>query len=183
MENVSAKKLINDSVKSVSAPKFQRMSMIPQNETAPALGSSTTTTTTPLTTIDTSIDLSRVWKVHNEHDHNIPILNEYCHSDNTTIDQACQLFQICVSNLTQLVEETEAKLQQKNADNIQIPYDPVKFHQTWYEFVTIQVAFYGGLLLGTLFGAIILFILKLISDCVTMSNTETNRRTRRKRSK
>lgn len=86
-----------------------------------------------------------------------------------------------------LIEEVEAKLLLKSTggsgSNMQAGYDTMHLQHSWYEFITIQVAFYGGLLLGTLFGAIILFALKLIADCVLWSSIEdSGRRTRRNRS-
>lgn len=137
----------------------------------------------------TSIDLNRVWNVHNEHDHNIPILSERCNANGTGIERACQLFEICIANFTMLIDEVETKLLLQSGAGgggcrSDIGYDAAHLQHTWYEFVSIQVAFYGGLLLGTLFGAILLFVLKLISDCVLWSSTEdSGRRTRRKRSK
>lgn len=133
----------------------------------------------------TPIDLNRVWNTRNHNDHNIPILNEQCNANETTAKHACQLFEICVSNLTMLVEEVEVKLQQKtdNYNNNMMRYDPVRLHHTWFDFVTVQVAFYGGLFIGTIFGAVILFTMKLISDCVLMSGTDsTEHQLRRKRS-
>lgn len=156
-------------------PKFERMSVMPSNVTTSLLGTATTNST--------FLDLNTVWNTHSENDHNIPILNERCMANETTVDHACQLFEICVSNLTRLVEEVEEKLQLKSGGgNMRIRYDPVRLHHSWYEFVSIQVAFYGGIMLGTLFGAIMLFTCKLISDCVTMSGTDSDQRTRRKRS-
>lgn len=165
--------------------------MMPTNNT----NNSTIATTSPLpphteapTNGSAPIDLNSVWNIHNENDHNIPILNERCNANETRIEQACQLFEICIANFTMLIEEVEAKLLLKSGSNgmgnMQYGYDAMHLQHSWYEFVSIQVAFYGGLLLGTLLGAIILFILKLISDCVMWSSTEDNsRRTRRKRSK
>ncbi|XP_055319933.1 uncharacterized protein LOC129577246 isoform X2 [Sitodiplosis mosellana] len=159
--------------------KFERMQMLsPNNRTAV---SSHAVAAAAAATNTTPIDLNRVWNTHNHNDHNIPILNERCSANETTAKHACQLFEICVSNLTMLVEEVEVKLQRKS-DNNMLRYDPVRFHHTWYDFVTVQVAFYGGLFIGTIFGAIMLFTMKLISDCVTMSSTDTTEhRVRRKR--
>lgn len=144
--------------------------------------------TDALTNDSTPVDLNTVWNIHNENDHNIPILSERCNANETSIEQACQLFEICITNFTMLIEEVEAKLLLKSdsssSSSNSIGYDTMHLQHSWYEFVSIQVAFYGGLLLGTLFGAIILFILKLISDCVMWSSTEdSSRRKRRKRSK
>lgn len=158
--------------------KFERMQMLATNNSTAVL-SHITTTATPNTT---SIDLTRVWNIRHHNDHNIPILNERCSANETTVKHACQLFEICVSNLTMLVEEVEVKLQRKSDNIMKMQYDPVHLHHTWYDFVTVQVAFYGGLFIGTIFGAIMLFMLKLISDCVMMSDTETEHRVQRKRS-
>lgn len=178
---------IND----VATPKFERIQMMPTNDTS----NNTTALPPPSSPSDastnssTAIDLNSVWNIHNENDHNIPILNERCNANETSVEQACQFFEICIANFTMLIEEVEAKLLLKSESssstnsmgNIQYGYDAM---HSWYEFVSVQVAFYGGLLLGTLLGAIILFVLKLISDCVMWSSTEdSTRRTRRKRSK
>lgn len=169
-KTVLAKNGINESI-----PKqFERMTMMPSNVTAPLLGN--------VTTNDTVIDLNNVWKIPSENEHNIPILNERCNANETMIEHACQLFEICVSNLTRLVDEVEEKLRPKSGrDETRFRYDPVQMHHSWYEFVSIQVAFYGGLMLGTLFGAVMLFTCKLISDCVTMSGAD-DQRVRRKQS-
>lgn len=158
-----AKKRTNE-----SAPtKLERMQALPVNDDATPSASS-------------SVDLNSVWNTHNHNDHNIPILNERCSANETTARHACHLFEVCVSNFTRLVEEVEQKLLLKSG-HIKANYDPVRLHHSWHEFVTIQVAFYGGLFLGTLFGAIMLFTMKMISDCVTTSDDE--RPTRRTRSK
>lgn len=190
------------------SPKFERILMMPTNNvnnTTIATPSSPPPlpppTTLPPPSIDTPtiastpVDLNSVWNIHNENDHNIPILNERCNANETSIEQACQFFEICIANFTMLIEEVEAKLLLKSGSGSDISsnsmgnmqyggYNTMPFQHSWYEFVSIQVAFYGGLLLGTLLGAIILFILKLISDCVMWSSTEdSSRRIRRKRSK
>lgn len=158
--------------------KFERMQMLVSNDTT---SDASHTPAAATTTTKTSIDLNRVWNTRIRNDHHIPILNERCGDTNeTTVKHACQLFEICISNLTMLIEEVEVKLQRKN-DNMR--YDSVRLHHTWYDFVTVQVAFYGGLFIGTIFGAIMLFTMKLISDCVMMSGTETTEyRYRNKRS-
>lgn len=131
---------------------------------------------------NTFTDLNSVWNTHNENDHNIPILSERCSANETTANHACHLFEMCVSNLSMLVKEVEAKLRLKSG-NTRTRYDSMYVHHSWYEFVTVQVAFYGGLLLGVMFGAIMLFTLKLISDCVMTPATASDRTSARKRSK
>lgn len=131
---------------------------------------------------DTSVNLDKVWNTHNKNDHNIPILDERCQANETTAMQACRLFETCISNLTMLVDEVEAKLLLKSG-NTKVRYDTVRLHHTWYDLVTVQVAFYGGLFMGTMLGAVLLFVLKLISDCAEMFRSESGRELRRKRSK
>lgn len=166
--------------------KFERMEMMPSNNGTPVSSHATGAAAADgVGTVATPIDLNRVWNTHNHNDHNIPILNEQCSANETTVKHACQLFEICVSNLTMLVEEVEVKLQRKtdSNNNYMMRYDPVRLHHTWYDFVTVQVAFYGGLFIGTIFGAIMLFTMKLISDCVTMSSADSaEHQLRRKRS-
>lgn len=165
---------------------------LPLSSTPSSSSSSPSSSTDAPTHSSAPIDLSSVWHMHNEHDHNIPILNERCNANETSVEQACQFFEICIANFTMLIEEVEAKLLLKSGTgsrpngmgHMQYGCDTMHLQHSWYEFVSVQVAFYGGLLLGTLLGAVILFVLKLISDCVMWSSTEdSTRRTRRKRSK
>lgn len=130
---------------------------------------------------DTSVDLDKVWNTNNKNDHNIPILDERCQANETSVAQACHLFETCILNLTMLVDEVEAKLLLKNG-NAKVKYDSVRLHHTWFDLVTVQVAFYGGLFMGAMLGAVLLFILKLISDCVEVSRSGSARELRRKRS-
>lgn len=162
--------------------KFERLQILPTNNTQ----------LFPSNENNTIVDLKQVWNTYNENDHNIPILNERCNANETTVVHACQLFEICISNFTMLVEEVEAKLLLKRSSsdvdannniNLNMRYDSMHLHHTWYDFVTVQVAFYGGLFIGTLFGAIILFTIKLISDCVMMPPRDNVHRSGRKRSK
>lgn len=166
--------LAKKDTKDSTPPKFERILMLPSN----------ITTSHPISTSinNTFADLNSVWHTHNENDHNIPILSEQCSANETTAKLACHLFEMCVSNLTMLVEEVEAKLLLKSG-NTRSRYDSMHLHHSWYEFVTVQVAFYGGLLLGIMFGAIMLFTLKLISDCVTTPATDGERTSAKKRSK
>lgn len=152
------------------------MQMLPLNNTTPH----STRTRINGTLID---DLTSVWHTYDQNDHNIPILNERCRANETTVGHACHLFEICVSNLTMLVEEVEAKLLLNSAANMKEKYELGNLHHTWNEFVTVKVAFYGGLLLGTMVGAIILFTMKLISDCLIPSTQlKSQQAMRRKRS-
>lgn len=168
-------------VKDSTPSKNERMQMLPLNHTATIL--TTTPHQTDIKANDTFIDdLTNVWHTYDQNNHNIPILSEMCRANETTVKHACHLFEICVSNLTMLVEEVEAKLLLKNT-NMRMKYDPGGLHHSWHEFVTVQVAFYGGLFLGTMFGAIMLFTMKLISDCLTPSSQMdgSEHRMRRKR--
>lgn len=157
------------------------MVLMPSNETA----SQSTVAPTPANEF---VDIDNVWREHNDTDHNVPILIERCRINETTIVHACHLFDVCVSNLTMLIKEVEAKLILKknaaDAEHRRFAYNPLQLQHSWYEFVSVQVAFYGGLLLGTIFGAVMLFTLKLISDCVTTPNMENGaHQLTRKRSK
>lgn len=127
-------------------------------------------------------DLTSVWHTYDQHSYNIPILNENCHANETTVENACRLFEICVANFTMLVDEVETKFLHNRA-NTKLQHDSDRMHHSWHDFVTVQVAFYGGLFLGTMFGAIILFTLKLISDCCTSPQMKNEQRMRRKRRK
>lgn len=112
-------------------------------------------------------DLNDVWHTHNQR---IPILNEQCTSSATQMD-ACHLFDMCVGNFSLLLKEVDKKLLLTKNFNDNVSHrshiNLINFHRNWSEFVTVNVAFYGGLFLGAVFGAIILFMMKITFDYIT----------------
>lgn len=115
---------------------------------------------------------------YNNHSYNkIPVLNKKCMENETNL-HACHLFETCSKSLSLLLEEVDHKLLLKH-NNMNTNCNLMNLHN-WSEFVTIQMAFYGGLFLGAMIGAIILFMMKLIYDCIVMPNFKTNNRKRSK---
>lgn len=159
--------------KDIPSVKFERMQMLPSTN-------STHDSTVPAINTTTPMNLNSIWRIRNQNNRNIPILNEECSVNTTSAENACHLFEVCISNLTMLIEEVEAKLQHKS-ENMNVNYTSVRLSHTWYEFITVQVAFFGGLFIGTIFGTIMLFTLKLISDCVMISDTAENEHRMRRR--
>lgn len=110
------------------------------------------TTETPITNASTVVnDLTKIWKMKK----NVKILNEICPLNDT--DRACDLFEACVSNLTMILKEIEYKLLRKTHDEYEMTP-----HQTWMHFVTVNIAFYAGLLLGAFFGGCFVYLLIVI---------------------
>lgn len=143
----------------------------------------TSNDTTPIskqTPNTTFMDLNQVWKIRNQNHYNISILNEQCNANVTTVEHACYLFEVCTSNLTILLQESQMKFHDRN-EKMNVRYGSARLRK-WDEFITVGMAFYGGLFIGTICGTIMLFILKLISDCVMTSSTADERKMRRKRS-
>ncbi|XP_031637402.1 uncharacterized protein LOC116349897 [Contarinia nasturtii] len=169
--SVSIENCPKQDIKDVPPLKFERMQMLPMSNNV------TNDSIIPEKTTPPPVNLNSVWKIRNHSNHNLPILNEKCNTNETTVVHACRLFEICVSNLTMLIEEVEVKLHHAD-EHMKENGASVKLNPAWYDFVTVQVAFYGGLFTGTIFGTIMLFTLKLISDCVMVSDTDNGSRRR-----
>lgn len=156
-----------------TALKFERIQAFPMNakENIPANHFNGTT-----------IDLGTVWKTK-KFFNNVPVLYEKC-NEHEVNSSACRLFEMCARNLTTLLMEVDEKLTPKHPQT-KTNYNLLNLHRTWSEFISVQVAFYGGLFLGAMLGAIVLFTLKLISDCVSMSGCQmtTELKDRRRRRK
>lgn len=149
-------------------PKFERMQMLPtikmHNNDSPRLTSFHH---------NQNNDLSNVWHTENKR---IPILNQQCNA-NLTIVQACRLFEMCVGNFTMLLTEVDEKLlltKKSSIDMSDAHISLISLNRNWSEFVTINVAFYGGLFLGAMFGAIILFMMKITFDYITTPKSNSN---------
>lgn len=126
---------------------FERMEMMPTSSSKPAKANQMLVTTE----IPAINDLTKVWKMK----HNVKILNEICPLNDT--DRACDLFEACVSNLTVILKEIEHKLlRPKHAEYEMTP------HKAWMQFVTVNIAFYAGLILGAVFGGCFIYISNVI---------------------
>lgn len=173
--HISAKKPSN--ISPTPSPIFERMQAL----TNPMENGRPTEMTINAT--ETPIDLNSVWKIK-KYSANAPILDEECQEKEANTN-ACHLFKMCASNLTFLIMAIDQKIKSKNRNpnDMNTNCNLLNSHHTWSEFMTVQMAFYGGLFLGAMLGAIALFTLKLISDCVRMSKCGCNGTASNKRSK
>lgn len=165
---ISAKKPTNISPP-VPSPLFERMLALPN-----PMENGRTTEMSTINATNKPIDLNSVWKIK-KYRTNAPILDEKC-QENEINTNACHLFQMCASNLTLLIMAIDEKVKSKNRipNDMNTNYNLLNSHHIWSELITVQVAFYGGLFLGAMLGAIALFAMKLISDCVRMSKCGCN---------
>lgn len=159
---ISAQKSTN--ISPTQSPIFERMQALSN-----PMENGRSTNISTINATQTPIDLNSVWKIR-KYSTNAPILDEEC-QENETNTNACHLFKMCASNLTFLIIAIDQKIKSKhqNPNDMNTNYNLLNSHHTWSEFITVQVAFYGGLFLGAMVGAIALFAMKLISDCVRMS--------------
>lgn len=174
--HISAKK--PSDISPAPAPLFERMQALPNPmENGRPMEMSTINAT------ETPSDLNSVWKIK-KYSANAPILDEKC-QENEVNTNACNLFEMCASNLTFLIMAIDQKIQTKNRNPNDMNTNNnhlLNSHHTWAELITVQVAFYGGLFLGAMLGAIALFTMKLITDCVRMSKCGSNGSESNKRS-
>lgn len=95
----------------------------------------------------------------------IPVLNKKC-ADNETDSHACHLFETCASSLLLLLEEVEYKLTRSSSSDL-------KSHcggpQSLDDIINVRTAFYGGFILGSIIGVIILYVLKQLCVCMFIS--------------
>lgn len=105
----------------------------------------------------------------------IPVLNKKC-ADNETDSRACHLFETCASSLLLLLEEVEYKLIRNSSDSRAHCGPP----QSLDVIINVRVAFYGGFILGTIIGVIILYVVKQLCVCVFTSQCGTKEQKRSK---
>lgn len=130
---------------------FERMEMMP---TKPAIRN-VTVKNHYATEAPVPKDLSKIWKINE----NVKIVNQICPLNET--DRACDLFEACITNLTALMKEVATNFLQKKSEDYEI--SP---HQNWLHFVTVNIAFYAGLILGIFFGGCFIYLITVIvSKC------------------
>lgn len=138
---------------------FERMQMLP------APGSADTTHS------NQRQNVTAVWRNTN---YSRPILNQVCPLNDT--DKACDLFETCALEFSMLLKETEEKLSQKRP----MRYDTENNSQAWLHSITVNVAFYGGLCLGSIFGGSCIFICGSVCAKGCKSQKDVEREHRRK---
>lgn len=144
---------------------FERMMVLPSTTTV-------ATTKTPKPTTDVrSNELTKVWKINR---------NETCPLNDTK--QVCVLYNQCMAKQLSLSGDEEPT-QQNEVD--------MKMSQhSWMQFVKVNIAFYAGLAIGTVFGMLIVCLMSVVvSKYFTPSKNSANqsgeraRRNRRKKIK
>lgn len=140
---------------------FERMQMLPSQESRSNSAAKQQTK---------RLNITSVWRTTNA---TIPILNEICPlSDN---DKACDLFETCVLNLSMLLKEVEEKLSGKR---------PVRYESeiphSWFHSISVQIGFYAGLFVGSIFGGSCIFICGTICANGCRSRKEIDRDNRRR---
>lgn len=105
----------------------------------------------------------------------IPVLNKKC-ADNETDSHACHLFEACSSSLLMLLDEIEYK-RTRNASNLKWDCGSP---QSLDDIVNVRVAFYGGFLLGTIIGVIILYVVRQLCVCIFAPKRTSNQLKQRK---
>lgn len=118
---------------------FERIQALPASTTTKPIGQKISSK---------SNDLNLIWNI-------VPMINQICPVNNT--NRACALLEMCTTNFTALFRDVEKKFAHKNEVNVE-----VSLHHTWMQFVTINIAFYAGLGIGTIFGGLIVYLIAII---------------------
>lgn len=104
-----------------------------------------TTTQTPAPMLDVrSNELTKVWKINR---------NETCPLNDTK--HVCAMYNQCMAAL--LTHRVDGKPTQKK----EIEFDITSRH-SWMQFVNLNIAFYAGLAIGTVFGMLIVCLMSVI---------------------
>lgn len=142
---------------------FERMQMLPSLDGHSSAAS-------PSNSQARQLKLTTVWRNTN---YSRPILNEVCPLNDT--DKACDLFETCALEYSMLLNESEEKLSHKRPINYEM-----EENQNWLHSITINIAFYAGLCLGTIFGGSCIFICGTVCSKGCKSRKDLDRENRRR---
>lgn len=146
---------------------FERMQMLPSlDDSASAASNGRRIPSKPR-------NVTSIWRNTN---YSRPILNEICPLNDT--DKACDLFETCSLEYSMLLKETEDKLSGKRP----MHYD-MESSQSFMHAITINIAFYAGLCLGSIFGGSCIFICSTlcVRGCTSRKDMEREHRRRIRR--
>lgn len=138
---------------------FERMQMLPALEHQTVMGGQAKRQ-----------NVTTVWRNTN---YSRPILNQACPLNDT--EKACDLFETCALEFSMLLKETEERLAHKRPMN----YD-MESTQYWLHSITVNIAFYGGLCVGSIFGGSCIFICSTICMKGCKSSKDVDRENRRR---
>lgn len=141
---------------------FERMQMLPSLEEHSATSASNSQAR--------RLNVTTIWRNTN---YSRPILNEICPLNDT--DKACDLFETCALEYSMLLKESEEKLSHKRPINYEMEQN-----QNWLHSITINIAFYAGLCLGSIFGGSCIFICGTICSKGCKSRKDLDRESRRR---
>lgn len=103
-----------------------------------------TTTEAPVTESERPPELTKIWKIHQ---------NETCATNNTMY--LCAMYKHCMANLSQCTGQRPTVAESENG------FDITSRH-SWMRFAKVNLAFYAGLGIGTIFGMLIVCMMSVI---------------------